>query len=453
MLFGIDRRVALEVRAWHPERAQASYIVVCGCNNVIAEEARRFREYSPGPSASVPFLRGAVSTTHLGALAYEYPSVRFDGAPAFAEVYRSGTEASIQAALRKLFGETLMAWHTGHPVIDQDAVRRPDRYSVPDITVLFGERVVQLVGQLIRVGIDIEVTPSEWNLSIRGRHLETPHPEAVFSRILGSLTHPLTQCVPGELRPETVLVLAQGSVLATDFIHAGPAPWPRTFVAMECAVRFDLWNSSDPCESLEVELELSSFELLPLVPWHGPASHRKLARAVATIRQCAAEKIRSDPLFYHVEFIRQIALRIVLLAEREANTDQDVDRLAHLVIAAAIWARSLQNAGPRMRRRAGIQIDIERRTVALDGTVVELSRQNYELLLYLYHHAQRVCSREELVTRVFGQAFDPTDKSQEDRLNTAVHRLRERLEPDKSKPIYIVSSSDGYMLRANSENV
>jgi hypothetical protein len=451
-LFGVDRRIALEVRAWHPEKGQGSFMVVCGRNHVVGEEAQRFREYSPGPSVSVPFLRSAVSTTHLGALAYEYSSARFERAPTFADVYKSGTETSVLAALHKLFGETLVAWHAGHPVMHQDAVRCTDHCSATDITVLFGEQVARVVGQLITVGVRVEVTPLGWRLGIRDRTLTFPRPEAVYTKVLGKLAKPLAQCVPGELRPETVLVVAHGPVLVTDFMHAGPAPWPRSFVAMECAVRFDLWNSGDPGELLEVERELGRINLLPLVVWHGPASHRKLAKTVSTIRQCAAERIRSDPFQYHIEVIRQIAIRIGWLAEQPARTDEDVDRLAHLVIAAAIWAQSLEKAGPSGHRRTGLEIDTGRRAALLDGALVELSRQNYALLLYLYQNAERVCGREELVTRVFDQAFDPADKSQDDRLNTAIRRLRERLEPDRGKPIYIVSSSDGYMLRPNSES-
>jgi DNA-binding winged helix-turn-helix (wHTH) protein len=53
---------------------------------------------------------------------------------------------------------------------------------------------------------------------------------------------------------------------------------------------------------------------------------------------------------------------------------------------------------------------------------------------------------------VFGQKFDHMDKSQEDRLNTAIHRLRERLEPGKKRSRYIVNVPEGYMLKCDQES-
>ncbi len=450
LLFKNSVRIALEVRALQPEKGQGSFVIICGQKVSTEEEATRFREYAPGQSTIVPFLRRTAATTHLGALAYEYASHSFEDVRSLSDLYQLGTEASIQTAMRALLNETVAAWHRGHPVVN-GSFRNAGPFAGADVVLTFRESVPKLAKQLLKIGIRFDLTPLGWEIGLPRRNIHSPRPEALYAR-LEHMSQPLVRCIPGDLRPERILVLGGTKALPIDFLNAGPAPWPRAFATIECAIRFDLWRCVDLGELLEVEEGLNSRGLLPVVVGSASA-HRKMIRTILTIRQCAADKIRSDPSSYHVEILRQIAGRVERLSEQEALTDEETNQLARLVIAAAILGHSLEVADHQASSTAiGLIVDPSRRSVRVDGTIIELSQQNYELLLYLYRHAGEVCRRDDLVMEVFGQKFDHMDKSQEDRLNTAIHRLRERLEPGKKRSRYIVNVPEGYMLKCDQDS-
>jgi DNA-binding response OmpR family regulator len=78
---------------------------------------------------------------------------------------------------------------------------------------------------------------------------------------------------------------------------------------------------------------------------------------------------------------------------------------------------------------------------------VPLTRQGYQLLHYLYKYANQVRTRRDIVEEVFRQKYDETDDSQTRRLNTAIRRLRERIEFDPERPHYLrTEPGRGYRL-------
>ncbi len=82
-----------------------------------------------------------------------------------------------------------------------------------------------------------------------------------------------------------------------------------------------------------------------------------------------------------------------------------------------------------------------------------LSPQEFDLLLYLYHHQDQLCNRMTIAEQVFGVAYEPdmTDgdkkRMEEGRLNSAMSRLRKKVEPNPSHPKYIIAvRGEGYVL-------
>jgi DNA-binding response OmpR family regulator len=72
--------------------------------------------------------------------------------------------------------------------------------------------------------------------------------------------------------------------------------------------------------------------------------------------------------------------------------------------------------------------------VSIGGQPLErrLSRQEFELLRYLYEHRGRVCARKELGDAVWG-----VDRRNHNMLHRLVHRLKEKLEPAPERPRYV----------------
>ncbi len=74
--------------------------------------------------------------------------------------------------------------------------------------------------------------------------------------------------------------------------------------------------------------------------------------------------------------------------------------------------------------RAGPYVlDLRRRALTSPGVAISLSQREFLLLQHLMAHAGDVCSREELLTQVWGYAFDPGTNVVE----VYVRRLRSKL--------------------------
>ena len=91
---------------------------------------------------------------------------------------------------------------------------------------------------------------------------------------------------------------------------------------------------------------------------------------------------------------------------------------------------------------AGVEkgIKIQGGRVWVDGREVDLTRSELRLLEYLVHHAGEVCSREDLIQYVYKEEYDSTGGDIADmRLDSLIYRLREKVEPDRRHPRYILT--------------
>lgn len=118
----------------------------------------------------------------------------------------------------------------------------------------------------------------------------------------------------------------------------------------------------------------------------------------------------------------------------------------------ALLRRSRGEAGEPVAGMAGERIvfaewtlDTRRRELsAPDGTAVDLSGGEYDLLLAFCEHAQRVLSRDQLLDLARNRmAFNGTERS----VDVMVSRLRRKLEPTDDSPSIIKTvRGAGYML-------
>ncbi len=82
-----------------------------------------------------------------------------------------------------------------------------------------------------------------------------------------------------------------------------------------------------------------------------------------------------------------------------------------------------------------VAVDFVRREVTVGGVPTHLSRREFELLALLLTPARRVWTRDELIDRL----WPDRDLSDSRTLDTHVHRLRAKLEPDPAAPRYLVT--------------
>lgn len=101
---------------------------------------------------------------------------------------------------------------------------------------------------------------------------------------------------------------------------------------------------------------------------------------------------------------------------------------------AALKADSDPKASPRLQRN-GLSIDLEKRLTDIEGRPVELTAREFDLLVHFMQHPGRVYTRAQLLDQVWGYGHEGYEHT----VNSHINRLRSKIEPDPSKPRYIVT--------------
>jgi DNA-binding response OmpR family regulator len=94
----------------------------------------------------------------------------------------------------------------------------------------------------------------------------------------------------------------------------------------------------------------------------------------------------------------------------------------------------------------GLWIDEANQITWVDGQQIDLTSQEFQILYYLYQHTGHLCERQAIVEKGLGEIYDPYDPEQS-RLNSAISRLRRKIEPDPQTPRYLITvRARGYRL-------
>ena len=96
---------------------------------------------------------------------------------------------------------------------------------------------------------------------------------------------------------------------------------------------------------------------------------------------------------------------------------------------------------PNMLQVEGLQLDLEFKRCIVDGEEVKLARKEFELLAYLISHRGKICSREQILSRVWSDEVVVLDRT----IDVNITRLRSKIGRYGS---YIVTRSGfGYGFR------
>ena len=82
-----------------------------------------------------------------------------------------------------------------------------------------------------------------------------------------------------------------------------------------------------------------------------------------------------------------------------------------------------------------LRIDPNTREVVVQGTPVSLTVREFDLLMYLASHPQRVFTREQLMDNVWGYSFAADTST----VTVHMRRLREKIEADPTQPHYLLT--------------
>jgi len=108
----------------------------------------------------------------------------------------------------------------------------------------------------------------------------------------------------------------------------------------------------------------------------------------------------------------------------------------------ALIRRATQTSEPVRLTVGDLTLDLLTRSVTRAGASVELQTREFALLEYLMRHAGRTVTKTMILEHIFDYSFDP----QTNVVDVLVHRLRAKIDPDKTR-LHTIRGV-GYVLRA-----
>lgn len=114
----------------------------------------------------------------------------------------------------------------------------------------------------------------------------------------------------------------------------------------------------------------------------------------------------------------------------------------------AVLRRSSRNSRPDLLKAGDLSLDTDRRELRIkDDKAVNLTALECRLLEYMMLYVDHILTIQDLITYVWGPGGGDRDM-----LRQLVRRLRTKIEPNPSQPIFIETvPGKGYGLRLNSE--
>ncbi len=158
---------------------------------------------------------------------------------------------------------------------------------------------------------------------------------------------------------------------------------------------------------------LSGWDLLSVFRRKSPVPVIVLTARVEEADRVAGLEMGADDYITKPFSVRELVARVRAVLRRAAAQAQDSPRLSV----------------------GGVQLDLERHEVMVDGRAIELAPREFDLLAYLMRHAGRARSRDQILAAVWG------DNTYIDRRTVDVHVrwLRTKIEPDPAAPRRLVT--------------
>jgi DNA-binding response OmpR family regulator len=168
---------------------------------------------------------------------------------------------------------------------------------------------------------------------------------------------------------------------------------------------------------------VDGMQVLEAIRWRWPAMAVVILTAHGTL-ETAVEAIRQEVDGY--------LLKPVEPSEVRQAAEEALERRRRIIRA------DQRRADERVLQEGPFEIDLETHTARLNGEELELTPQEFDLLVHLIQNAPRVIGPPELVQVV--RKYKPESMYEARQIiKWYIHRLRRKVEPEPSNPRYIIN--------------
>lgn len=467
-------RIALVVHVFNPHVSPESFVVVCGTREAIIREAKQVRAIAP-PHATTKLLRTA-ETRHFAANLYLLEGLDLQRARTLHEVYRADYALALKA-LTNTVGQA-KRWEKGHARVQEGAGGLESGLhwlGLPSLVEIKQQLETQRDGMPshlaeLKMDAHLEINPKGIHLTSKTigsiSFLDIP---AYLQTLAAPSPYIRFVHVPGRVTGDNLLVDDTGQVWFTDFGYAGDAPEGAFMANLDALIRYDWMDDLVPMNHAPVFQVSDLYQIerefinpnSPPATLIGPfrlgiyAARKMLKRLWLMDKQLAKD---SDP--YKLQLLVHAIARMCEALPVQDLTHRELAQLVHLWLGTAMLAETIvEPPPPPPPLPPGITFDPATRKFYVNGLELPIKGKKYDVLKYLYDHANTLCRYDAIGSEVW-PGFHPRDskpgifipkEADLDRGNlfTLVTRLKEPIRALDADVEYIENREGGYILTPN----
>lgn len=209
---------------------------------------------------------------------------------------------------------------------------------------------------------------------------------------------------------------------------------------------------------LRTALDTGEFSLHQAENGHAALAAAAAARPDVVLLDLGLPDMDGVEVIKRIREWSQVPIIVLSVREREGDKVAALDAgaddyltkpfgVAELVARIRVaLRRSLQQAPEPVFRSDGLEVDLARRRVLVQGEEVQLTPTEYELLRLLVTHAGKVLTHDQILRQIWGIAY----LEQPHVLRVNISNLRHKIEKDPSRPRHIITEPGvGYRLKAD----
>ncbi len=408
------------------------------------------RLYAPGLPAEGAAKTLAAETSHFAAAAWTVNGAYIQELETFATFYKQRSERQIRTAIEYLFHTALAPWYQqGRSVEEEAGLPRVygQRLNLQEFSE-FKLKMQALTKEALACNLVRGMNWSSDQLLIQFTGGRTASFAEPLSRLYDDDVFPASRIVyaatPGCLDVGTILVDRAGCAWLAACAQAELAPIWLDFASLETDIRFKL--EADDLEALyEFEERLLKANHLDeaISPGDVLHEHRKMSSAIQAIRRMASEQAGNELAPYYISLFFCAIKGLAAYDPALRHTRAEIAAWLYRLLLAAMLCEKIEqmkseSASLTLRAGAELCVDPVNREVRIGEKQIVLTATEFDLLLYLYQHAGKLCKRQDIMRDVF-HLVDASRNDQDSLINTTMGRLRKKIEQDPGRPQYVVT--------------